>query len=247
MNEVSSPVMNHPRDPAWRPLRHKAVVRITHWIMVVSVVGLLVTGFCILISHPWLYWGEVGGVTAGTGGAGAASYVALPIPAVIGPSIWSRPSHFFFAWMLVFAGVAYVVGGIATGHLRENLLPSKADINWNGIVSVISAHLRWKPIGADEAWKYNVVQRLVYLALAFVWLPGIVWTALAMSPAITSVFPGIVDVLGGFQSARTLHFVFGSLIAIFIIVHLVLLCHVGFTTRVRAMITGYIHQEGSNQ
>src|SRR5215471_18121752 len=115
--------------------RHIALVRITHWIIVLSVLGLLVSGTGILVSHPRLYWGE-------TGSAGTPSLIDLPIPFIIGPSVWNRPIHFLAAWVLVLAGLAYIVGGCMTGHIRKDLLPAKADLRWNRITEVISHHLR---------------------------------------------------------------------------------------------------------
>src|SRR5258708_9592947 len=194
-------------DSAGRPLRHIAVVRVAHWIMATGVLGLIVSGAGILISHPRLYWGE-------TGAVGPPSLVDLPLPFIIGPSVWIRPIHFFFAWMLVLSVLTYVAAGLATRHFRKDLLPAKGDLNWNNIVGVISAHLRWKRTSADEAWTYNVVQRLTYLAVVFVLFPGALYTCLAMSFGVSSVFPIMATALGGFQSARTLHFVFVSLLVV---------------------------------
>ena len=216
--------------------RHRAVVRITHWLVVASVLGLLFSGVGILVSHPRLYWGE-------TGAVGTPSLVDLPIPFIIGPSVWNRPIHFLFAWSLVLTGLAYVLAGFLTQHFRKDLLPAKGELKWRSITGTISDHLRWKRTSADEAWTYNVVQRVTYLVVVFVLFPGIVWTGLAMSPALMSVFPMMVTVLGGHQSARTLHFVFVSLLMLFLIVHIVMLCLVGFKSHVRAMITGYIPEE----
>jgi thiosulfate reductase cytochrome b subunit len=214
--------------------RRLLVVRITHWIAVLSVLALLVSGAGILISHPRLYWGEAGNI-------GTESLIDLPIPFVIGPSVWNRPIHFLAAWVLVLAGLAYAVGGCVTRHLLEDLLPARADVRWGRIAGVISDHLRWKR--ADDTWTYNVLQRLTYLAVTFVLFPGIVWTGLAMSFGVTSVFPGLATALGGHQSARTLHFVLVGLLILFLIVHLAMLCLVGFASHMRAMITGYIPQD----
>jgi thiosulfate reductase cytochrome b subunit len=211
--------------------RRLLVVRITHWIAVLSVLALLVSGAGILISHPRLYWGEAGNI-------GTESLLDLPIPFVIGPSVWNRPIHFLAAWVLVLAGLAYAVGGCVTQHFREDLLPARADLRWGRIAGVISDHLRWKR--ADDTWTYNVLQRLTYLAVTFVLFPGIVWTGLAMSFGVTSVFPTLATALGGHQSARTLHFVLVGLLVLFLIVHIVMLWLVGFASHLRAMITGYI-------
>src|SRR5665811_1744366 len=117
--------------------RHSAIVRITHWIVVLSGLGLLVSGIGILVSHPRLYWGE-------TGSAGTESLIDLPIPLIIGPSVWNRPMHFLFAWVLALTGLAYVGSGFVTQHFRNNLLPAKADLRWNSIIGVISDHLHWE-------------------------------------------------------------------------------------------------------
>jgi thiosulfate reductase cytochrome b subunit len=216
--------------------RHSALVRITHWLVVFSVGGLIYSGVGILISHPRLYWGE-------TGAVGAPSLVDLPIPFIIGPSVWQRPIHFLFAWILVFAGLTYVVAGLITQHFRRDLLPAKTEMTWKRFAGTISDHIRWKKTAADEAWTYNVVQRLIYLGVIFLLFPAILWTGLAMSPALMSVYPFMVTVLGGHQSARTLHFVFSSLLVLFLIVHIAMVFLVGFKSHVQAMITGRIPEE----
>ena len=213
--------------------RHSAIVRITHWIVVLSVLGLLVSGVGILISHPRLYWGE-------TGYIGADSLIDVPIPFVIGPSIWNRPIHFFFAWILTFAGLAYVTGGLITRHFRNDLMPGKADLRWTSIRGLIVDHLRWRSTGTNAAGTYNVVQRLTYLAVVFALFPAIFWTGLGMSFGVTSVFPVMAVALGGHQSARTLHFAFVALLLLFVAVHILMIYLAGFVNNLRAMITGYV-------
>lgn len=225
-------------NEAARAPRHRLVVRISHWVVVLTVLGLIITGSGILISHPRLYWGE-------TGAVGTASLLDLPLPFIIGPSVWNRPIHFLFAWILVLTGLTYVAGGLVTRHFRTDLWPKKAELNWNRIRGVISDHVRWKHPNADETWTYNIVQRLIYLAVVFALFPAIVWTGLAMSPAVTSVFPILATALGGHQSARTLHFVFVCLLVLYVVVHILMLCLVGFKSHVQAMITGYIPRERS--
>ena len=215
--------------------RHIALVRITHWINVLSVIGLLVSGIGILVSHPRLYWGE-------TGSLDTPSLINLPIPFIVGPSVWMRPFHFFFAWMLVLTGLTYVAGSFITQHFRKDLLPAKTDLRWNRIIGIVSEHLHWKRPGADAASTYNVVQRLTYLAVVFAIFPAIIWTGLAMSFGVTSVFPVLATALGGHQSARTLHFVFVTVLLLFLVVHIVMLCLAGFWNNLRAMITGYMPQ-----
>ena len=196
-------------------LRHSAVVRITHWIVVLSVVGLLVSGIGILISHPRLYWGE-------TGYVGGDSLIDVPIPFVIGPSVWNRPIHFFFAWILTLAGLAYVAYGFITRHFRNDLAP-------------------------NATGTYNVMQRLAYLAVVFALFPAIFWTGLAMSFGVTSVFPVMAVALGGHQSARTLHFAFVAVLLLFVVVHVWMVYIDGFVNNVRAMITGRLSPERNSR
>jgi thiosulfate reductase cytochrome b subunit len=213
--------------------RHSAVVRLTHWITALSCVGLLVSGVAILLSHPRLYWGETGNVAT-------PSLIDLPIPFVLAnQNGWGRHLHFLSAWVLVMTGFAYVMSGFVTQHFRANLFPAKADMNLKTVARVISAHVRFERPSDDESLAYNVLQRVTYLAVIFGLFPLVIWTGLAMSPALTSVVPVLVTSLGGHQSARTLHFVLSVLLLVFVFVHLAMVWLAGFRKRVRAMITGY--------
>jgi thiosulfate reductase cytochrome b subunit len=91
---------------------------------------------------------------------------------------------------------------------------------------------------ATDAWSYNLLQRIAYLLVIFVLVPFVIWTGLAMSPGFTAAWPSTVTLLGGKQSARTLHFAVSVALTLFLFVHLAMLVLAGFTARVRAMITG---------
>jgi len=213
--------------PETRPC-HAATVRITHWLVVFSVAGLLVSGIGILISHPRLYWGE-------TGYAGADSLIDIPVPFVIGPSVWNRPIHFFFAWTLTLAGLAYVIHGFLTRHFRKDLTPARTDLSWASVRGAFHG----RSSGTNSPGNYNVLQRFTYLAVVFALFPAILWTGLAMSFGVTSVFPFMAVALGGHQSARTLHFVFAALLLLFLAIHIVMISMDGFVGNLRAMITGH--------
>jgi len=212
--------------------RHSGVVRITHWITAISFLGLLVSGIAVLLAHPRLYWGETGTVYT-------PSLIDLPLPFVlVGQSGWGRYLHFLSAWVCVLIGLLYILYGLFTRHFRRNLVPIKADLSWASISRVTSSHLRLKRPGPEESLAYNVLQRLTYLAVVFFLFPMMISTGLAMSPAITSVFPAIVEVFGGQQTARTIHFFLTVVLVLFLIVHIAMVCLAGFTNRMRAMITG---------
>jgi thiosulfate reductase cytochrome b subunit len=201
------------------PARHTAIVRVTHWITALCFLALLVSGVEILISHPRFYWGEAGSVMS-------PALFKLPIPAsrssfptnfgyvLPDQNGWSRYLHFQAAWAVVLTGVAYLVFGFLWGHFRRNLLPSSG------------------------THKYNLPQRLTYLSVIFILFPLVIWTGLAMSPAIAAAFPLTVTALGGQQSARTIHFFVSVALVLFVMIHISMVVRTGFRRQMRAMITG---------
>jgi thiosulfate reductase cytochrome b subunit len=189
--------------------RHSAIVRITHWINTLSFFGLLVSGVAILLAHPRFYWGE-------TGAVGTPSLFDLPLPFMKGgPSGWGRNLHFLTAWVSVLNGSLYVISGVVARHFRRNFLSARGEAS------------------------YDPLQRLTYLGVVFFLFPLLIWTGFAMSPAIVSVFPFLVTVFGGQESARTLHFFAAVLLVLFFAVHIAMICLAGFVSRVRTMITGH--------
>jgi thiosulfate reductase cytochrome b subunit len=153
---------------------------------------------------------------------------------------WSRYLHFQSAWLIVFTGLLYIISSFFSGHLRKDLLPGAADLSWRAFSTSLANHLRFKPPAAEEAWSYNLLQRLTYLSVIFILFPLIIWTGLAMSPAVTSAFPSVVTVFGGQQSARTIHFFVTVLLVLFLLVHIIMISFTGFRSRMRAMITGHL-------
>ncbi len=225
--------------------RHSALVRITHWVAAICLLALLFSGIEIVISHPRFYWGETGSVMT-------PSLFDLPIPAsrpwvktgygfvLRDQNGWSRNLHFQAAWVLVFTGLVYVVSGLRARHFRRNLLPARAGLSVRILWKDVANHLRFRRPEAAEAWSYNILQRLTYLFVIFVLCPAAIWTGLAMSPALVSVFPILAILAGGQQSARTIHFFVSVLLLLFLGIHILMVCRAGFRARMRAMITGRV-------
>jgi thiosulfate reductase cytochrome b subunit len=194
-------------------------VRATHWLTALAALALLISGLEIVVSHPRFYWGENGTVLT-------PSLFSIPIPSSR-PTVptgygyvmpdengWSRYLHFEAAWALVLTGALYLSFGVLAGHFRKHLLAGA---------------------GGDDS--YNPLQRLTYLGVIFVLFPLIVWTGLAMSPAVTAALPQLATAFGGRQSARTLHFAFTVLLVLFVLIHLVMVWRAG-RSRLTAMIVG---------
>ena len=235
-------VGSKPESVATRP-RHDLTVRVTHWIATACFFALLLTGIEIVISHPRFYWGE-------TGNDLTQALFQIPIPSsrqhvptgysytLPDQNGWSRALHFQSAWLVVLCGFAYVLYGVFGGHFRRDLIPEKADRSLRSVLKVVTHHLHFERPHPSEAWSYNVLQRLAYLFVLFILFPAVIWTGLAMSPAFTSAFPSTVTLLGGRQTARTLHFFISLALVGFLFIHVVMVWRAGFWQRVKAMITG---------
>jgi thiosulfate reductase cytochrome b subunit len=157
-----------------------------------------------------------------------------------------RRWHFFFAWLFLFNGLAYLLWSLASGHLRRDLAPSGEELKHIGGSIAEHARLRF-PKGA-AAKRYNVLQKLAYLFVALVLLPLMLATGLTMSPGMDAAFPALLDIFGGRQSARTIHFVAASGVVVFVIVHLVMVLISGVWNNLRSMITGrYVIEPAEEQ
>jgi thiosulfate reductase cytochrome b subunit len=157
----------------------------------------------------------------------------------------ARNWHLFFAWVFVLNGIAYVAYTVSSGHLRRDLLPHKAELR--GIGGSIRDHLLLRHPAGEAAKRYNVLQNLSYLAVIFVVLPLIVLAGLGMSPRLDTLFGGWVDILGGRQSARTLHFAAAFLLLAFVAVHVFEVIVTGLWNNLRSMITGYYRLPGEKR
>jgi len=208
--------------------------------------------------RPWLQIGatnsgrgilNIGGakfVTTGVLGAwkdgeGVTRRKAFPGWATI-PSSYSladaRIWHFFFAWVLALGGIAYWLISVLNRHVQRDLLPTRDEIKPHHIWRDIADHARLRfPRGAAAA-RYNVLQKMAYLSVLFGLLPLIVLTGLTMSPGLNAAWPWLLDLFGGRQSARSIHFLCAFGLVLFIAVHLLMVLLAGPFNEVRSMITG---------
>jgi thiosulfate reductase cytochrome b subunit len=278
VSEIREADLEQPVQRARRLLvyRHARITRLTHWINLLCVTALLMSGLQIFMAHPALYWGQFGADTdrpafeIGTNESGDGSQVGFArigsatfeTTGILGVSRnasgdtvrrafprWAtlpswrdlalgRRWHFFFAWLFVANLLAYFVAGIASGHLRRDLLPSKQQLRPRSLLKDALDHLRLKFPHGEEARHYNPLQKLTYLGVIGVLLPLMILTGLTMSPGMDAILPWLVDIFGGRQSARTIHFVAASLIVLFVFVHVAMVFLAGPLNELRSMITG---------
>ena len=253
--------------------RHSLLVRVTHWVNVVSLILLLMSGLQIFNAHPALYWGQkstfdrpwlvmtaapqgdrlkgitaIGGHVFDTTGVFGASqlhgawltrgfpgWATLPQEQFLAVG---RRWHFFFAWMFALNGALYLGSGLLSGHLRRDLVPSRDQLAPKHILHEILDHARLRFAKGEEARRYNVLQKGAYLAVILGLLPLMVLTGMTMSPGLDAAFPWLLDLFGGRQSARTIHFLSAMGIVGFVLLHVALVVVSGLWNNLRSMITG---------
>jgi thiosulfate reductase cytochrome b subunit len=241
----SEQLATSPAPAAVQPTRHSTMVRVTHWLTTIAFFALLISGGEIVLSHPRFYWGETGNVNM-------RPWLNLHVPSsrdtvptgygyvLPDQNGWSRYLHFQAAWLAIGTGLLYVLWGVFHGHFRRNVFPAAADLTPKSLSASCMQHLRFARPAAHEAWSYNVLQRLSYLLVIFVLFPLMIWSGLAMSFGFDAAFPFAVRLLGGHQTARSIHFLVTILLVLFVLVHVVMIFVAGFRSRMRAMITGRV-------
>lgn len=255
--------------------RHSAVVRITHWVSVICLAILLMSGLQIFNAYPALNFGPAttfykGPLVIDTDDTGTRGITTLfghrfdttgwlglssgpdGLSAVAFPHWLTLPGerdlatgrrwHFLFAWILVLNGFVYLAYGLLSGHIRRDLWPRLRELKT--IPRDILDHLRLRFHHGTADRPYNVLQKTTYALVLFVVLPVLVLAGMTMSPGLDAVFPALLTIFGGRQSARTIHFIMASLLVLFVIVHVAMVILSGLFNNLRSMITGrYVIEE----
>jgi Ni/Fe-hydrogenase b-type cytochrome subunit len=244
MDDVSA--MNEPDEgeqsappPRRIAYRHRLPTRIWHWVNAVSVIVMLMSGLMILNAHPRLYWGKFGANFD-------HAWLALPPRPFPGwatiPSTYdlaaARRWHLAFAWILVIGLALFLVTSLWNRHVQRDLAPKPQELAPQHIWHDIREHARLNFPKGEAALRYNTLQKLSYVAIIFLFLPLMILTGLTMSPGMDAAWPWLLDLFGGRQSARSIHFLSAAAILLFIIAHLVMVVLAGPFNEVRSMITG---------
>lgn len=247
--------------------RTRLPVRIWHWINAFSIFAMLMSGLMIFNAHPRLYWGEYGAnfdhAWLVIDNHGTAGFVALwgfeiPTTGVLGfaqgkalafppwmtiPSHYNlaaaRQWHFFFSWLLVPSALAFLLYSVVSGHLRRDLALKREERSLSHLWHDIKDHARLRFPTGEAARAYNPLQKIAYLGVLFVLIPGVVLTGLTMSPTINAAWPWLAAMFGGRPSARSIHFLCAMGFAGFIAVHLLAVMLAGPFNELRSIITGW--------
>jgi len=196
-----------------------------------------ISGVTRILGHDFDTTGFLG---ASGGPDGALTIREFPSWLTIPDDLWlsmARRWHFFFAWLLVVNGAAFVTYSTVSRHLHHDLVPTGQD--WRSLGRSVIDHLRFRHASGEAAKHYNVLQKSAYLGVIFFLLPLMILMGLGMSPALDALHPGWVDTFFGRQSMRTIHFVVAWALVLFVIVHVFEVIVSGFWNNLRSMITGY--------
>jgi Ni/Fe-hydrogenase b-type cytochrome subunit len=218
--------------------RHRLVTRLWHWINALTVFVMIGSGLMIFNAHPRLYWGQFGA---------NFDHAWLELPRFPGwatiPSHYSlsgaRHWHLFFALVLAFGLLAYMALSLLNRHFARDLRIRPAELGPRHLWADFRAHLALRFHDPANPRAYNIFQKLAYAGMVFVLIPLLILTGLALSPNMDAAWPWLLDIFGGRQSARSLHFIAMALTTLFILVHLTLVLLAGPINEVRSMITGW--------
>jgi len=150
----------------------------------------------------------------------------------------SRRWHLTFAWLLAGSVALYGIWSLFNGHVRHDLLPRLEELKPGHLWEQIKHHATLRFAAAENAHDYNTLQKLAYLGVLAVLIPLVILTGLTMSPALDASWPWLLDLFGGRQSARSIHFIAALLLVLFFLVHLIMVVLAGPYNEVRSMITG---------
>lgn len=223
--------------------RHRLSTRLWHWLNAVVVLVMLMSGLMIFNAHPRLYWGHYGAnpdkawlQIGEMDGIAFPGWMTLPSDYNLADArLW----HLAFAWLLAFGLLGYLLWSLLNRHIARDLHITGREWRPAHIWGDVKAHAALRfPTGA-AALRYNVLQKLAYCGVLFVLLPLMILTGLAMGPGIDAAWPLLVDLFGGRQSARSLHFIAAFGLVAFFVVHVVMVLLAGPANELRSMITGW--------
>jgi Ni/Fe-hydrogenase b-type cytochrome subunit len=216
-------------------LRHSVSTRVWHWINAVTVFVMIMSGLMISNAHPRLYWGHYGANND-------AAWLELPqfpgwatIPSTYNLAL-ARHWHLAFAWVLAFGLLFYLVRIVINGHFKRDIALSSAEVAPRHLWGDVKKHL-WLDFHS-EGERYNPLQKITYSLVLFMVLPLVILSGLTLSPGMDAAWPWLLDLFGGRQSARSIHFLCMTGIAVFIVIHLILVVLAGPINEIRSMITG---------
>lgn len=215
--------------------KHALSTRIWHWLNLLCVIVLFMSGLTISNAHRRLYWGD-------WGFAPEQAWLHVPrfpdwmtIPGYYSLAV-ARDWHILMAWPFALGLLFLWVAMLANGHFRRDLATTRKEWRPRAIWQDVVDHLKFK--FEHPGTKFNFLQKLSYGMVLGVFLPGMVLTGMAISPGLAPVMEWFIEIVGGRQSARSIHFIFAFALFGFFVIHVLLVLVHKPLANLRDMITG---------
>jgi Ni/Fe-hydrogenase b-type cytochrome subunit len=222
--------------------KHRLSTRLWHWVNLLALVILFMSGLNISNAHPWLYWGQWG-FQPNTAWLAVHRWPGwATIPGSYNLAV-ARDWHILFAWVFAVGLLLFLLIALFNRHLGRDIVPGRMELRWPAIRADIAAHLRFDFHHGEG--KYNFLQKVAYGLVLFVLLPLMLLTGMAISPGFDAAFPWLIDLFGGRQSARSIHFIVAWAVFGFFVVHVLLVLLSGPIGQLRDMITGGRYDEAA--
>ncbi len=189
---------------------HPLWLRLTHWLNLLAVLMMVTSGWRIYNASPLFDFSFPAEITLGGWLGGALQW------------------HFAAMWLFGFNGLFYLVMNVASGRIKRKFWP----LNLRGLLADLGAALRGK-LQHSDPHHYNMVQRLAYL---FVMFDGVILVLSGLVLWKSVQFPLLRELLGGYDTARYVHFLAMASLLGFVLLHVVMVAVVPKT--LLAMLRG---------
>jgi thiosulfate reductase cytochrome b subunit len=217
--------------------RHRLSTRLWHWLNALLLYILFTSGLGIFNAHPRLYWGQYGAnfdpawlvLDRFSGWITLPSHYSLAM---------SRHWHLTAAPLFAFALLGYMIWSLANRHVQRDLAFTRSDITPRHIWQDIKDHVRLRFPTGEAALRYGMLQKVSYIGVIFVALPVLILTGLTMSPGMNAAMPWMLDLFGGRQAARSIHFIMAFAMLAFFLVHILMVLLSGPFNQLRGIVTG---------
>jgi thiosulfate reductase cytochrome b subunit len=171
---------------------HPLIVRIGHWVNVIAMPVMILSGWRIYNASPLFHFRFPDGFTMGGWLAGALQW------------------HFAAMWLLAINGLIYVLYGILTGYYRHRFFP----LHMGAILHELAQLMHGRV--SHVLGTYNRIQRVAYLVVILLGMT-LVLSGLSMWKPVQ--FQELASLMGGYEGARIVHFSAMAFVSVFIVIH----------------------------
>ena len=151
----------------------------------------------------------------------------------------ARGLHFFAAWFFGIGFLLFFLWALFSRHASRDLTPKLKELSPKHLLHEVVEHAQLKFPTGQAAAQFNTLQRFSYFVVILIFVPTMILTGLCMSPAMDAAAPWLVDLFGGRQSARSIHFIICWALFGFVVVHLLMVVLAGPVNEIRSMVTGW--------